>query len=71
MWNIELDGLPVGILQEDVTIRFMNNECRLAMHYLQDESFRITITSLEGDNIQTVSINVELEFEQTTFDQLF
>lgn len=41
----------MGVLEEEVTIRFMDNECSLAMHYLYDESFRMTITSLEGEHI--------------------
>ena len=49
----------------------MNNECSVALHYLQDESFRLTITSIEEENIKTVSINVELEFDQETFDEQF
>mmetsp|Transcript_9387 Transcript_9387/g.12785 ORF Transcript_9387/g.12785 Transcript_9387/m.12785 type:complete len:102 (+) Transcript_9387:798-1103(+) len=63
----------MGVLEDDeiTTIRFMNNECSLALHYLYDESFRLTITSLEGEHIQTISINVELEFEQAIFDQQF
>lgn len=31
----------------------------------------MTITSLEDDHIRTVAINLELEFEQEMFDQLF
>ena len=61
----------MGVLEEEVTIRFMDNECSLALHYLYDESFRMTITSLEGEHIQTISINVELEFEPEIFDQQF
>ena len=62
-WNIELLGLPNGILEDEVTVRFMNNECSVALHYLHDESFRLTITSLEDEYLQTVSVNLELEFD--------
>ena len=34
VWNIELLGLPPGILEEDVTLKFMDNECSVALHYL-------------------------------------
>jgi len=71
VWNIELLGLPVGVLEDEVTIRFMNNECSIAMHYLHDESFRLTITSLEDENIKTVSVNLELEFDPELFAQHF
>jgi len=33
-WNIELLGLPIGVLEEELTISFMNNECCVALHYL-------------------------------------
>ena len=69
--NIELLGLPIGVLEEEVTIKFMNNECCVALHYLQDENFRLTITSLEDEHIKTISVNMELEFDLETFDKLF
>ena len=34
VWNIELLGLPLGILEEEVTLKFMDNECCVALHYL-------------------------------------
>ena len=71
VWNIELLGLPMGVLEEEVTVRFMNNECSIALHYLHDESFRLTITSLEDEHIKTLSINLELEFDADSFSKQF
>ena len=70
-WNIELLGLPYGILEDEVTINFINNECAIALHYLSDETFRMTITSLEDEHIKTVSINLELEFDERAFEKTF
>ena len=61
----------MGLLEDEVTVRFMENECSIALHYLNDESFRLTITSLEDEHIKTISINLELEFDKETFDKLF
>ena len=57
------------MLEEDLTVKFMNNECCVALHYLQEESFRLTITSLEDEHIKTISINLEMQFEEDTFEQ--
>lgn len=46
----------------------MNNECSVALHYLQEDSFRLTITSLEDEHIKTISINLEMEFDEDTFE---
>lgn len=71
IWNIELDGLPIGVLEDEVQIKFLNNDCCFALHYIQDECFRLTITSLEDEHIKTISIKLELEFDQETFDRWF
>ena len=70
-WNIELDGLPFGILDDEVQKKFLNNDCSFALHHLQDETFRLTITSLEDEHIKTISIKLELEFDQDTFERWF
>ena len=68
-WAIELWGLSPGILENDVCINFLGNQCNLTLHYIQDKSFRIAITSLE--EMKTNSIFIELEYDQITFDETF
>lgn len=68
-WCIELWGLAGGSLEEDTAIRFLEHDCNLALHYLQDQTFRLAFTSLEDS--RTNSIFLELEFDQESFEEHF
>jgi len=48
-----------------VTIEFLGNQCNVTLHYLENESFRIAITSHE--EVKTNSLFMELEFDEESF----
>ena len=41
----------------------------MTLHYIEDTSFRVAITSVE--EMKTNSIFIELEYDQATFDKKF
>ena len=68
-WGIELWGLAPGLLEQDLCISFLGQQCNLTVIYLQGFSFRLAITSLE--EIKTNSINLELEYDSESFAKKF
>ena len=52
-----------------MTIEFLGNQCNVSLHYLENESFRIAITSLE--EVKTNNLFIELEFDEESFSKTF
>lgn len=69
MRQIDLWGRSPGILLGETLIVFLSNRCNVSLHYLQDESFRLGITSLEGEC--TNPIFIELQYDKATFNNMF
>ena len=67
-WAIELWGLSPGIM-DDVCITFLGLQCDVSLHYIEETSFRVAITSVI--EMKTNSIFIELEYDRATFDEKF
>ena len=48
--QIELWARAPGLLKQSVVIEFLGDECNLAVHYIEERNFRISITSLNKDH---------------------
>ena len=40
---------------------FLKNECYIGLHYIYDKHFRVTIASLEGESVSSISFDLILD----------
>jgi hypothetical protein len=69
--QIELWGRAPGLLKQSLVITFLGDYSNIGVHYIEGRQFRISITSLEKDNRGLNQLNLDLIFDQQSFEYFF
>ena len=62
-------GRSPGLFSSEIHIQFLGNVCYIGLHHIVDQQFRLSMTSLEGEAVNAVTL--DLIFDESSYAKYF